>query len=143
MSHLKLHRYLVAPLIAFLSACDRLTATDDLKSFAALSKIDSHVHLPVENQALIQQAKKDNFCLLEINVNYDEEVISLVQGHEYPSSKIKNGFGWEFDNTHPYEVNTKCDNWEFYEIDNGVMLNCYPENIIFQDVELLKAIKEY
>lgn len=84
-----------------------------------------------------------NALYAEINVNYDEEAISLVQGHEYPSSEIKNGFEWEFDNTHPYEVNTKCDNWEFYEIDNGVMLNCYPENIIFQDVELLKAIKEY
>jgi len=84
-----------------------------------------------------------NALYAEINVNYDEEVISLVQGHEYPSSEIKNGFEWEFDNTHPYEFNTKCENWEFYEIDNGVMLNCYPENIIFQDVELLKAIKEY
>ena len=84
-----------------------------------------------------------NALYAEINVNYDEKVISLVQGHEYPSPEIKNGFEWKFDNTHPYEFNTKCENWEFYEIDNGVMLNCYPENIIFQDVELLKAIKEY
>jgi len=84
-----------------------------------------------------------NALYAEINVNYDEDGISLVRGHEYPSSKIKNGFEWEFDNTHPYEFNTKCENWEFYEIRNGVMLNCYPENIIFQDVELLKAIKEY
>jgi len=84
-----------------------------------------------------------NALYAKINVNYDKDGISLVRGHEYPSSEIKNGFGWEFDNTHPYEFDTECENWEFYEIDNGVMLNCFPENIIFQDVELLKAIKEY
>ena len=33
------------------------------------------------------------------------------------------------------------DNWEFYEIENGLMLNCYPEHIIFQDQLLLETIK--
>ena len=29
------------------------------------------------------------------------------------------------------------------ELDNGMMLNCYPENIIFTDERLLKMIKEF
>ncbi len=83
-----------------------------------------------------------NALYAEIDVNYEKNTISLVRGHEYPDSKIKNGFDWEFDNKQ-YEYDLECKNWEFTEIKNGKMLNCYPENIIFQDKELLKAIKEY
>ena len=78
----------------------------------------------------------------EIEVNYDAETMTLIRGHSYPSPEIKNGFDWEFDNT-PYEYDIECKNWEFYEIDNGIMLNCYPEQIIYQDKDLLKAIKDY
>ncbi len=84
-----------------------------------------------------------NALYAEIDINYEKDTISLVRGHSYPISEIKNGFDWEFDNTNPYESDTKCENWEFTEIKNGVMLNCYPENIISQDEKLLKAIKEY
>ena len=83
-----------------------------------------------------------NALYAEINVNYEKDTISLVRGHGYPEPEIKNGFDWEFDNT-VHEYNTDCNNWQFSEIKNGIMLNCYPENIIFQDRELLKAIKEY
>jgi hypothetical protein len=83
-----------------------------------------------------------NSLYAEIDVDYENDTISLVKGHSYPSPEIKNGFEWEFDNT-PQERNLDCNNWEFVEIKNGVMLNCYPENIIFQNKDLLKAIKEY
>jgi len=33
--------------------------------------------------------------------------------------------------------------WEFNEIDNGIMLSCYPENIIYKDSALLKMIKDF
>ena len=80
---------------------------------------------------------------LYAEIEYDEKrnEIKLVRGHEYPESSIKNGFDWEFENTHPYEFDILCDNWDFYEIRNGVMLNCYPENIIWQNEEFLKFLK--
>lgn len=76
-----------------------------------------------------------------IDTNYLENTITLIRGHGYPTSEIDNGFDWKFDNTHPYEYDTLCENWEFDEIDNGFMLNCYPEYIIFENQKLLETIK--
>ena len=41
----------------------------------------------------------------EIIVDYESETISLVRGHGYPNGE-DNGFGWEYDNTRPYESDT-------------------------------------
>ena len=76
----------------------------------------------------------------EISTDYELETISLVRGHGYPEG-VDNGFEWEYDNTRPYEFDTKCNNWEFYSIPNGKMLNCYPEQIIWKDENLLNEIK--
>ncbi|HET9009310.1 MAG TPA: hypothetical protein VFN17_04235 [Nitrosarchaeum sp.] len=78
----------------------------------------------------------------EISTNYEDDTISLIRGHGYPELEIDNGFDWEFDNTRPYEFDKKCDSWEFYDIPNGKMLNCYPEQKIWKDKEFLKALKE-
>jgi len=83
-----------------------------------------------------------NALYAEIEVDYEEDTISLVRGHNYPQQEIKNGFDWEFDNS-DLEYDLNCENWEFYEIENGAMLNCYPEQIIFQNATLLRMIKEY
>ncbi len=83
-----------------------------------------------------------NSLYAEISTNYDDNTISLIKGHGYPESSINNGFNWEFENTHPYEYDTKCNDWEFYSITNGVMLNCYPEQIIWKDELFLKKIKD-
>lgn len=79
----------------------------------------------------------------EITVDFEKEIISLVKGHGYPEKGIGNGFNWEYDNTHPFEYDTTCEDWKFIEIPNGIMLNCYPENIIYRDFDLLKIIKEF
>jgi hypothetical protein len=84
-----------------------------------------------------------NALYAEINYDLKKDLISLIKGHGYPEKEINNGFDWEFENTHPFEYDTKCENWKFYEIDNGKMLNCYPEEKIWQDKMLLKAIKEF
>jgi len=84
-----------------------------------------------------------NALYAQIEVDYEKEAITLIRGHNYPSAEITNGFEWKFDNTHPFEYDTDCEDWDFIQIDNGIMLNCYPENIIFKDERLLKAIKEY
>ena len=78
----------------------------------------------------------------EIEVNYENATITLIRGHNYPTPQIRNGFDWKFDNSE-LEYETDCTGWKFHKIDNGIMLNCYPELIISQDKELLKAIKEY
>ena len=77
-------------------------------------------------------------------VDYDsiENTITLIRGKGYPpSDPAYNGFDWKNENTHPYEFDSKCLEWEFYSIDNGWMLNCYPEQIILTNSELLKKIK--
>ena len=84
-----------------------------------------------------------NSLYAEIEFDDEKDEIKLIRGHSYPISSIDNGFDWEFDNTRPYEFNTQCTNWEFHQIDNGVMLNCYPEQIIWKDELLLKYLKEF
>jgi len=85
-----------------------------------------------------------NALYAEIEINYDENFIKLIRGHSYPDQSITNGFDWQYDNTHPYEFETDCKDWMFYEIDNGHMLNCYPENFIIKEIgiDLLMKLKE-
>lgn len=83
-----------------------------------------------------------NALYAEIEVNNNDNAITLIRGHGYPTLDIKNGFDWKYENTHPFEFDIDCDNWEFYKIENGMMLNCYPEHKIPVDKFLLKAIKE-
>jgi len=86
-----------------------------------------------------------NALYAEIEVNYIDETITLIRGHNYPEPEITNGFDWEFDNTHPYEYDTECSNMEFYRIDNGWMTNCYPEQVFTNSIagtyNILKIIK--
>ena len=86
-----------------------------------------------------------NALYAEIEVDYVDETITLIRGHNYPEQEIVNGFDWEFDNTHPYEYDNECANMEFYKIRNGWMTNCYPENVFLENdhaIILLKAIKD-
>jgi len=120
---------------------------DILNLFDKVILLHSEYVTRVEFEAITQHPKVvylyPNALYAEVEYNHEEDTITLIRGHGYPSSEIKNGFEWKFDNTHPFEYDTVCDDWEFFEIINGIMLNCYPDNMIFQDEKLLKAIKEY
>jgi len=87
-----------------------------------------------------------NALYAEIEVDYVDETITLIRGHNYPEPEISNGFDWEFDNTHPYEYDSLCADMKFYQIENGWMTNCYPENFFLKDhtglFNLLKTIKD-
>ena len=87
-----------------------------------------------------------NALYAEIEVNYIDETITLIRGHNYPEPEITNGFDWEFDNTHPYEFDSECQSMNIYKIKNGWMTTCYPENVFLkksqQLVDLLKLIKD-
>ena len=86
-----------------------------------------------------------NALYAQVNVDTTNDLITLVRGHNYPENHIINGFDWKNENTHPYEYDTECQNWEFYPTKgtpNGYMLNCYPENIIWKDELFLKTLKD-
>ena len=86
-----------------------------------------------------------NALYAQVNVDITNNLITLVRGHNYPFSSVINGFDWKNENTHPYEYDTECENWEFYPTKgtpNGYMLNCYPEHIIWQDELFLKTLKD-
>ena len=82
-----------------------------------------------------------NALYAEIEVDYIDNTITLIRGHNYPEPEITNGFGWEFDNTHPYEFDSKCLDMKFYQIKNGWMTNCYPDLLMKEDIVLLGKIK--
>jgi len=86
-----------------------------------------------------------NALYVEIEVDYIDETITMIRGHNYPEPEIKNGFDWEFDNTHPYEYDSLCLELKIYQIEKGRMTNCYPENLFLQNTgqlfNLLKFIK--
>ena len=117
-----------------------------LRNFDKIIVLHNEYVTRTEFEAITQHPKviylHPNALYAKIDVNYDKDTISLVRGHDFPETEIKNGFDWEYDNSE-LEYDLDCENWEFYEIDNGIMLNCYPEEIIFQNATLLRIIKEY
>ncbi|MDE1725524.1 MAG: hypothetical protein KGH76_06480 [Thaumarchaeota archaeon] len=78
----------------------------------------------------------------KVNVDYNNDTITLVKGHGYPTPQDHNAFGWKFDNSIK-EYDTDCSDNSFYKIDNGIMQDCYPENTIFSNMTVLKIIKDY
>ena len=83
-----------------------------------------------------------NALYAEIEVNYIDETITLIRGHDYPpEDPVTNGFDWEFENTHPYEFDSQCLSVEFYKIENGWMTTCYPENVFVRGEQLFQILK--
>lgn len=83
-----------------------------------------------------------NALYAKIEYNESANTITLMRGHNFPESNIINGFDWKFDNS-PLEYDTNCKEMGFDKIDNGWMLNCYPERAIHQSKVLLEMIKEF
>lgn len=82
-----------------------------------------------------------NALYAQVKVSYATGQITLVRGHQYPSTTIANGFGWKLDNS-KYEYNTGCSSWNFYRVTNGWMLNCYPDEVISSNKSLLNSLIE-
>ena len=81
-----------------------------------------------------------NALYAEVEIN--DGKMTLIRGHGYPTPDIHNGFGWKHDNTHPYEYDTSCTDLQFYDIPNGKMLNCYPENFVLNNTIIFKFLKD-
>jgi hypothetical protein len=83
-----------------------------------------------------------NALYAEIEVDINKNEITLIRGHDYPPG-ILNGFGYEIEEMfHEYEYDNTCLEWEFIEFENGYALNCYPEQAIWKNALMLKALKE-
>ncbi len=119
---------------------------DILKNYDKVILLHNEYVTKKEFDAVTQHPKVlylyPNALFAEVTADYNDNTITLVRGHGHPSSEIRNGFGWKFDNT-DFEYDNQCKNWNFNKIDNGIMLNCYPEYIIFKDPILLQKIKDY
>ena len=83
-----------------------------------------------------------NALYAEIDFNEELWEISLIRGHNYPDPLIRNGFDWKYDNS-PEEYDVTCKDMKFSKIDNGWMLNCYPENVLHKTKELLAQIRDF
>lgn len=73
-----------------------------------------------------------NALYAEVRNNNDQS-ITLIKGHEYPTNKTSNGFGWIYDNS-KYEYRT-CQGitWTISHRDNIYQLWCNPEQTIHHD----------
>lgn len=83
-----------------------------------------------------------NSLYAQVYADYDKNTLTLARGHGYPDLQLRNGFDWKYDNSQ-FEYDTSCQNWKFDKIDNGIMLDCYPENHLANNLILLKTIKDY
>ena len=81
-----------------------------------------------------------NALYAEVKTNYEDNTITLVRGHGYSDSSIKNGFDWKYDNS-KYEYDVNCNNWYFYKSGNYTMLNCYPEFKILSSEQMLRTLQ--
>jgi len=83
-----------------------------------------------------------NALYAEIDVNYDDNTMSLIRGHDYPPG-IQNGFDYEIEEQfHEYEFDNNCLEWEFIKIKNGYHLNCYPDAELDKTLDILLKLKE-
>ena len=71
-------------------------------------------------------------------VEINKFTATLIQGHDYKGKS--NGFDWVHDTTR-FEKDKACLSHEFIQIENGYYLNCNPEIIIHQNIDILKELK--
>ncbi len=77
----------------------------------------------------------------KVRINYEDNTMLLERGPAFPDLDTISGFDWKHNNSEMTN-NTICENWEFYQITNGHMLNCTPEDVIQYKDNILKKIKQ-
>lgn len=82
-----------------------------------------------------------NALYAQVETNYTGNTITLIHGHGYPNSTIKNGFDWKYDNS-KYEYDVDCNNWHFYKSGNYSMLNCYPEFAMLHTEQMIRLLQD-
>ena len=83
-----------------------------------------------------------NALYAEIEVNYDDQTMTLIRGHNYPQPEIRNGFDYAIEEQfHAYEYDADCFDWEFIQFENGYALNCYPDAVIWDYPDIVGTLK--
>ena len=83
-----------------------------------------------------------NALYAEIEVNHEDQTMTLIRGHNYPQPEIKNGFDYSIEEKfHEYEYDDQCLDWKFYKFENGYALNCYPDAVIWDLPGILAQLK--
>ncbi|MDC0153712.1 hypothetical protein OAJ02_03155 [Nitrosopumilus sp.] len=83
-----------------------------------------------------------NALYAEIEVNHVDQTMTLIRGHNYPQTEIRNGFGYAIEEAyHEYEYDTTCMDWNFMEFENGYALNCYPDAVIWDIPGIVGTLK--
>ena len=83
-----------------------------------------------------------NALYAEIEVNHDDQTMTLIRGHNYPEIEIRNGFDYEIEEYfHEYEYDKTCLDWKFFKFENGYALNCYPDAVIWDMPEIVGELK--
>ena len=87
MTNLRLFTYLISALI-LLSSCKEYYSLED---YTNVPKIDAHIHYSYANPVLLEQAQKDNFRLITVNVETQsnppidvQEKVALQLVNDYP-----------------------------------------------------------
>lgn len=82
-----------------------------------------------------------NALTSQISVDYESGYVVLIRGPSYPTPDVSSGFDWRYNNSQ-YESDWDCRSWDFYKVENGYMLNCYPETFLPDNgYEMLKKLK--
>lgn len=129
----------------FITDVDVSTNPDILKNYDKIILLHNEYVTKAEFSAITQHPNViylyPNALYAEVSYDSENDQITLIQGHNYPEKNIRNGFDWKFDNSDK-EYNTDCSKMGFDRIENGWMLNCYPESPIHASKVLLQMIKD-
>ena len=80
----------------------------------------------------------------EVSVNFVQNPITAISPLKQPQDKVfQNDFQWEYDSSHLEYVNCLDSEVKFEKVDNGIMLNCIPEDFLTSSPSLFKIIKEF
>ena len=83
-----------------------------------------------------------NALYAEIEVNHNDQTMTLIRGHNYPQQEIKNGFDYSIEEQfHEYEYDDTCFDWKFIQFENGYALNCYPDAVIWDYPSIVGTLK--
>ena len=130
----------------FLTDIDVDKNPDILKNYDKVIVLHSEYVTKNEFEAISQHPNVifmfPNALYAEVTVDYNSNTVTLVKGHDYPEKGIANAFGYKVEEDfHKFEYDQKCENWEYVKISNGHHLNCYPDAIIMNKLEIIESLK--
>ena len=81
----------------------------------------------------------------EVSIDFTNNTITVLSPIKYPEEKnYRNDFFWAYDNTDKeFEDCYMIDDPKFEIVSNGIMTNCFSDNLLAKSKDFLKIIKDY